>query len=100
MWLEYLLEDKYYFQKPPKTTGREYFSKSYIEKILKKAPKNKEDIIATLTALTTKTIAQSYERFVLNKACVNRVIVGGGGAYNKTMMKMELCGQWQLLHIK
>ena len=84
VWLEYLLEDKYYFQKPPKTTGREYFSKSYIEKILKKAPKNKEDIIATLTALTAKTIAQSYERFVLNKACIDRVIVGGGGAYNKT----------------
>lgn len=65
-WLNCLLEDEYYYQEPPKTTGREYFSPKYIENILKIAPENKADIISTLTALTAKTIAQSYERFVLN----------------------------------
>ncbi|MBR1617604.1 anhydro-N-acetylmuramic acid kinase [bacterium] len=87
-WLEELLKDEYYFKNPPKTTGREHFSPEYIEKYLTIAPSDPKDIIATLCALTSKSIALSYERFVLNKANVKTVIVGGGGAYNKTMMKM------------
>ena len=86
-WLDCLLQDEYYFIDPPKTTGREYFSAKYIENILKMAPSEPCDIIATLTALTAKTIVQSYERFVFPMLRVDNVIVGGGGAYNKTMMK-------------
>ena len=86
-WLDCLMQDEYYYISPPKTTGREYFSTQYIENILKTAPDDKKDIIATLTALTAKNIAQSYERFVYEKANIDTVIVGGGGAYNKTMMK-------------
>ncbi len=87
-WLNCLLEDEYYYQEPPKTTGREYFSPKYIENILKIAPENKADIISTLTALTAKTIAQSYERFVYPNAHIETVIIGGGGAYNKYMMEL------------
>ena len=87
-WLNCLLEDEYYFAQPPKTTGREYFSHKYIEAILKFAPEKPEDIIATLTALTAKTIALSYERFVYQNTHINEVIIGGGGAYNKFMMKL------------
>ena len=87
-WLDELLKDEYYYKNPPKTTGREYFSKEYIENKLKTAPIEKTDIIATLTALCAKTIALSYEKFIYNKAHVDKVIIGGGGAYNKTMMKM------------
>ena len=86
-WLNCLMQDEYYYISPPKTTGREYFSTQYIENILKTAPDDKKDIIATLTALTAKNIAQSYERFVYEKADIDTVIVGGGGAYNKIMMK-------------
>jgi anhydro-N-acetylmuramic acid kinase len=86
-WLDSLLQDEYYFLEPPKTTGREYFSPKYIENILKSAPPEPKDIIATLTALTAKSIAQAYERFVYPSVHTDKVIVGGGGAYNKTMMK-------------
>jgi len=86
-WLDCLLQDEYYFLAPPKTTGREYFSPKYIENILKSAPPEPKDIIATLTALTAKTIAQAYERFVYPKVHVDTAVIGGGGAYNKTMMK-------------
>jgi len=86
-WLDSLLQDEYYFIDPPKTTGREYFSAKYIENILKSAPPEKEDIIATLTALTAKTIAQSYERFVYTNTHIDNAVICGGGAYNKTLMK-------------
>ena len=86
-WLDCLLQDEYYFMEPPKTTGREYFSTKYSENILKIAPPEPSDIIATLTALTAKTIAQAYERFVYPSVSVDTVVIGGGGAYNKTMMK-------------
>lgn len=86
-WLDCLLQDEYYFLNPPKTTGREYFSTKYIENILKTAPPEPKDIIATLTALTAKTIAQAYERFVYPDVHVDTAIIGGGGAYNRTMMK-------------
>ena len=84
-WLNCLLADEYYFSEPPKTTGREYFSNLYIENALKSAPENKYDIMATVTALTAKTIAQAYERFVYPNVLIEEVILGGGGAYNPVL---------------
>lgn len=86
-WLECLLQDEYYFKNPPKTTGREYFTPDYVENALRFAPHEPKDIIATLTALTAKSITQAYERFVYNNVDINEVVVGGGGAYNPTLMK-------------
>lgn len=86
-WLNCLLQDEYYSIYPPKTTGREYFSDKYIENALKFAPEKKEDIIATLTALTAKSIADSYIRFVYPICDIKEVIIGGGGAYNRTLIK-------------
>lgn len=86
-WLDCLLQDDYYFKEPPKTTGREYFSSDYIENALRFGPKEPKDIISTLTALTAKAIAISYERFVYPQVDINEVIIGGGGAYNHALMK-------------
>lgn len=86
-WLNCLLQDEYYTCPPPKTTGREYFSPLYIENSLKLAPQKPEDVIATLTALTAKAIADSYSRFVYPYVDIKEVIIGGGGAYNLTLMK-------------
>ena len=87
-WLECLLADEYYFIEPPKSTGREYFSTQYIENALKYAPAAPKDIIATVTALTARTIAQSYERFIYPNVGLHEAVICGGGAYNKTLMKM------------
>lgn len=86
-WLDCLLQDEYYYIEPPKTTGREYFSPKYIENILKTSPSDPKDIIATLTALTAKTIAQAYDRFIYPSVSIDTAVIGGGGAYNKTLMK-------------
>lgn len=85
-WLNCLLEDEYYFAEPPKTTGREYFSSTYIENALKMAPEDKYDVMATVTALTAKSIAQAYERFVSPNTNIDELILGGGGAYNPTLI--------------
>ena len=82
IWLEFLLEESYYRLEPPKTTGRELFSKEYAEKILSCAPKNPYDIITTVTALTVKTICNAYKDFVFPKTKIDEIILGGGGAYN------------------
>lgn len=87
-FLEFLLQDDYYNLPPPKTTGREYFSEKYMENKLIKAPKDKYDIMATVTALTAKNIALSYEKFIYNKTNIDEIILGGGGAYNLTLKKM------------
>ncbi len=86
-WLDCLMQDEYYFKVPPKTTGREYFSAEYIENALRFGPKKPEDVVATATALTAKTIATAYERFIYPDIDIKEVIIGGGGAYNPTLMK-------------
>lgn len=86
-WLNCLLEDEYYYKTPPKTTGREYFSDTYIKNALKLAPDSPEDIIATLTALTAKSIVNAYQRYIFPRIDIKEVVVSGGGAYNLTLMK-------------
>ncbi len=86
-WLNKLLEEPYYSLKPPKTTGRELFSKSYAENILKFAPDNPYDVVMTITALTAKTIQKSYEDFIFPKTPIDELILGGGGSFNPAIIK-------------
>ena len=86
-WLNELLKEPYYALEPPKSTGRELFNENYAKKIYKTAPDNKNDVITTLTALTAKTIFDAYERFVFPKTDIEQIVLGGGGAYNCTLIK-------------
>ncbi len=86
-WLNKLLEEPYYKIEPPKSTGRELYNDIYAEKIYKTAPKNKYDVISTITALTAKVITNSYKDFILNKIKADEIVLGGGGAYNLTLIK-------------
>ncbi len=85
-WLQELLNEPYYDLIPPKTTGRELFNEKYAEKIYNSAPKNKYDVISTITALTAKVITDSYKKFIMSKTSVDEVVLGGGGAYNKSLI--------------
>lgn len=87
-WLNQLLKENFYKKLPPKTTGRELFSQEYAEKILETAPKNNYDKMATITALTAKTIQLAYKDFVLPKVGLKQVVIGGGGAYNKELLRL------------
>ncbi|MDR3753060.1 MAG: anhydro-N-acetylmuramic acid kinase [Terracidiphilus sp.] len=87
------LRHPYFKSRPPKTAGREQFGRAYAAEFLKKCraqSKNPNDALATATALTAETIARSYTRDVEPRMKNHAVdfIVSGGGARNRTLMKM------------
>jgi len=79
-----------FFKKPiPKSTGRAEFGKPFVEQILAANNKLKlkpEDIIATVTELTARTIAQSLKFSQLPIDEVDQLIMSGGGIYNKAII--------------
>ena len=87
------LSNPYFKLRPPRTAGREQFGREYAARFLadcKRSSKRPEDALATATALTAETIAQSYKTFVragMKGAGVD-YIVSGGGASNRTLMAM------------
>ena len=88
-FLSSLLEDPYFKLVPPKTTGREYFGKAYIEAYIEAGRLrglSDEDLVCNATALTAKSISLSYKWFVTHP--IDQVIIGGGGSYNETLIKM------------
>ncbi|HEV2109498.1 MAG TPA: anhydro-N-acetylmuramic acid kinase [Thermomicrobiales bacterium] len=90
-----LLADAYLQQPPPKTTGRERYGIPMCREImvnydlsdnsLDVTAERARGLIATVTALTARSIADAYERWLPG---VDEVIVGGGGARNRTLMGM------------
>jgi anhydro-N-acetylmuramic acid kinase len=86
------LRNPYFRLKPPRTAGREQFGREYATKFLaacKRSSDKPEDALATATALTAETIAQSYKRFAQRKMKSEvDYIVSGGGARNHTLMAM------------
>ena len=88
--VESLLIDKYFSAPPPKSTGRELFSSAYIDSLIDRCgaaegSARPEDIIATAVALTARSIAMAYDRFVPRD--VTEVLLSGGGARNPTLVR-------------
>lgn len=80
-----LLRDPYLKQLPPKSTGREYYGRAYLQKLLALGRSNKikpNDLTATATMFTPASIMDALHRFVLPKHKINEIIVSGGGAQN------------------
>jgi anhydro-N-acetylmuramic acid kinase len=87
--LEEVLRAPFFRQKPPKTAGREEFGREYAQTFLRKCGRAaKQDIIATATALTARSIASAVERYVLPGGDYRQFVVSGGGTKNETLMKM------------
>lgn len=89
--VEKMLRGRYFALQPPKTAGREEFGREYAEAFLtacRPVSRRPEDALATATALTSESIARSFERFVLPVLRGKPIdyIVSGGGARNATLM--------------
>lgn len=79
--LAVLLDDPYYRLDPPKSTGRELFHRGYLEHAVGDRGVDVDDLLATLTALTARTVADACRRFE-----VAEVVASGGGTHNPTLM--------------
>jgi anhydro-N-acetylmuramic acid kinase len=83
---EFLLKDKYYRLMPPKSTGREHYSRDFIKKIVDESGKiPKENIISTVTDFTAYSIWFNYNRFVNPDVNIDELIISGGGANNPAL---------------
>jgi anhydro-N-acetylmuramic acid kinase len=88
-----LLRDPYYRRRPPKSAGREQYGVAFVDRFLTLAKRHRlspHDILATATALTSRSIALAYKDFVAPRTGNTPVdyIVAGGGARNATLMRM------------
>ncbi len=87
--LEELMNHPYMNKLPPKSTGREEFGENYVKELIEKYNGyDKNDYIKTFTYFTAKSIEYHYRRDIMSKCHLDKVIVGGGGSHNQTLMKM------------
>jgi anhydro-N-acetylmuramic acid kinase len=92
-----LLRQPFFRRPPPKTAGREQFGREFVRDFLRRCGKApKQDVVATATALTARSITQAIRDFVLcgsqpgesMSGTFRDFIVSGGGARNPTLMRM------------
>jgi anhydro-N-acetylmuramic acid kinase len=91
--LDWAMAHPYFKQPPPKTAGREEFGREFAAEFLRKSKAEStkpEDAVATATALTAFTIADCYRNAfaVKMQGCRVDYILSGGGARNKTLIRM------------
>jgi anhydro-N-acetylmuramic acid kinase len=82
------LQDPYFHQPPPKSTGREYFSRSFWQRCRQQAEAlnlSAVDLLATLTELTIESIAQEYRSWLQQPP--DRVLLCGGGTRNSYLVQ-------------
>jgi anhydro-N-acetylmuramic acid kinase len=83
--LDALLDEPYFRQPAPKSTGRDLFHDKWLDaKLQGFADVAPADVMATLTRLTAVTIADAIRA---EHAAVDAVYVCGGGAYNATLLR-------------
>jgi anhydro-N-acetylmuramic acid kinase len=87
--VEEMLHAPFFRRKPPKTAGREEFGREFVRQFLRRCGRAaKQDVVATATALTARSIADAVRRFVLRRHSYAEFIVSGGGAENPTLLAM------------
>lgn len=78
-----LLAEPFLNLAPPKSTGRELFSRAWLDKALAGTALPPQDVQRTLTEFTARCIRDAIERWC---ASARDVVVCGGGVRNATLM--------------
>jgi len=87
--IDELMRDPYLKLAPPKSTGREYYGRTYLEELLRLGQRHKakpNDLIRAATIFTALSIVDALNRFVLPKTKIHQLIVSGGGAQNPLLL--------------
>jgi anhydro-N-acetylmuramic acid kinase len=83
-----LLRHPYFAAEPPKSTGREEFGRPFVTRLVEllepEGDQDWMDLVATLTELTARSIADAYRRWLIPLG-LDEVVLTGGGAKNPTL---------------
>src|SRR5574341_2102479 len=88
--LRWLMDHPYLSRRPPKSTGRETFGPALIDALLRRGANRlitEEDLVATVTAFTAKSVALHVGRDLPRGATFAELILCGGGTENPTLVK-------------
>ena len=90
-----ILRRPFFHRAPPKAAGREEFGREFVREFLQSCGRaRKQDVVATATRLTARSIADAVRRFVVKaspggrKQPYGEMILSGGGAKNPTLVRM------------
>ncbi len=93
--VEQILQRDFFRRKPPKSAGREEFGREFVRDFLRRCGRYaKQDVVATATALTAKSIADAVRKYVIRQTSSARtqgfpeMILSGGGAKNSALVDM------------
>lgn len=88
--LSELLAHPFMALEPPKSTGREVFGRPFVRDLAERhgvsGDAGWDDLVATLTMLTARTIVDSVERWLAGRG-VDEMVISGGGARNPTLVR-------------
>jgi len=87
--LEELIQDPFFAQPPPRSTGRERFGASYATALRGRGLAlglSDDDLLATAVALTAESVARGVREHLLPRG-VDAVYASGGGVRNATLMQ-------------
>ncbi len=86
--LEDALAHPFFSRQPPKSAGREQFGAEFIQRYFFRRRRGSfQERLRTALELTARTIADAIEKLVAPRAQVHRLIVSGGGAHNRTLLR-------------
>jgi anhydro-N-acetylmuramic acid kinase len=86
----WLNTDPFVWHTPPKSTGREQYTAEYAAELFVRGQGQGlsfPDLVATVTAYTSESIAINFREFVDPLCAVSEVYVGGGGVNNPVLME-------------
>jgi anhydro-N-acetylmuramic acid kinase len=88
--LDVLLEEPFFTQAPPKSTGRERFGQAYADDLLARvraAGGSDNDAVATATALTAESVARALAQWTPAAPDAD-LVISGGGARNPVLVEL------------
>jgi anhydro-N-acetylmuramic acid kinase len=89
-----LLQREFFRRNPPKTAGREDFGREFVREFLRICGRcRRQDVVATATALTAKSIADAVHHCATSSGTARNpsfqeMILSGGGAKNSTLVAL------------
>lgn len=91
--VSWMMSHPYIKAKPPKSTGREDFGAAYVRELRRQGSSiADDDLLATATEFTARSVFEQYKRFVHRHHRVDEVLVSGGGVHNRFLMeRLQSC---------